>query len=263
MKNAIVAILLLLIITALQAKTDTLVVFFDIGESFVDNNNTKQLDKLIADKNVISISIYGYTDFLGNVAYNQQLSEKRSANVRDYLIQKGIDEKNIVLSKGEGIFPNSNKENRQDFSDKGIKNHRIAKIVYTTQSQNISAKEKLTEENLVAGNTIVLENILFHQAFDTFLPESYPVLETLLAMMQKYLTMQIEIQGHICCTNIETQSLSTDRAKAVFDYLVKNGIKSFRMTYKGFGATQKRFPLEQNEDEKAMNRRVEILIIEK
>jgi len=267
MKKALLMFMLcftLLGIVCAQQQTDTLVIFFDIDKSIIDDNNAKLLDKLIADKNVISISsIYGYTDFLGSLSYNQQLSEKRSVSVRDYLIQKGIDEKNIVFSKGEGIHPNSTEKNRQDFSDKGIKNHRIVKVVYTTKSRSVSAKEKLSEENLVVGNTIVLENILFHQAFDTFLPESYPALETLLAMMLKHLTMQIEIQGHICCTNVETQSLSTDRAKAVFNFLVRNGVQSFRMTYKGFGATQKRFPLEQNEEEKAMNRRVEILILEK
>lgn len=36
------------------------------------------------------IHVLGYTDRLGNAAYNQRLSERRAATVRDYLVGKGV-----------------------------------------------------------------------------------------------------------------------------------------------------------------------------
>jgi|GEM_PF-2539674 len=267
-----------------QQKTDTLHIFFDIDKSVVDDNNAKPLDKLIANKNIISIAIHGYTDFLGGAAYNRQLSEKRSANIRNYLIRKGIDNKKITLvAKGEGVHPNSDEKNRQDLSDKGIQAHRMVRIVYTVKSQDTSIGESLSEENLVAGNNIVLKNILFHVHSDEFRPKSYAALEELFEAMQESPTLKIEIEGHICCqkndteeyyfskeklskvslTKSEGKPLSLFRAKAVRDYLVEKGIDSTRMTCKGYGATRKRHPLERNWYESEMNRRVEILILEK
>jgi flagellar motor protein MotB len=55
--------------------------------------------------------------------------------------------------------------------------------------------------------------------------------------------------------------LSTARAKAVYDYLVENGIEAKRMRYKGLAG---QFPIvmpELSEADRTTNRRVEILIL--
>jgi outer membrane protein OmpA-like peptidoglycan-associated protein len=249
-----------------QQQIDTLRVFFAIDKSMVDNSNAKLLDKLIADTGISSIAIYGYADFLGSAAYNRQLSEKRSASMSDYLMAKGINRKKIILVKGEGIHPNSAEENRQDFSDKGIQAHRVVQVVYSTKSQDSSNGKKLSEEIFKENAHIVLENILFYNNSDRFRPESFHALEELLEIMQEYSTLKIEIQGHICCHSehyIDKDSVSLRRAKAVHDYLIENGIDSTRLSYKGFGSSRKIYPLEQDEYERTMNRRVEILILEK
>ncbi len=277
-----------------QLQTDTVIIFFDIDKSVVDDKNATPLDELKADKSVISISIYGYADFLGSLAYNQQLSEKRSINVYHYLIENNFNKEQIVICKGKGIYPTSVERDRQDLSDKGIKAHRIAKVIYTSKTQEATieeevseknpdennlpeeitvenrlseendVKKKLSEENLVINNIIVLENVIFYGGTSKFLPESYLVLGELLKIMKKHKKLKIEIHGHICCMdfNWKNESLSTSRAKAVYDFLRSNRIKPARMTYKGFGATRRIFPLEQNEYERSMNRRVEILILE-
>ena len=43
----------------------------------------------------------GHTDRLGGDAYNQKLSEKRAAAVKEYLVAKGI-EANRVYTEGKG-----------------------------------------------------------------------------------------------------------------------------------------------------------------
>jgi len=47
------------------------------------------------------VQIYGHTDDIGTTEYNQELSERRAATVREYLIQAGIDS-GIIATKGFG-----------------------------------------------------------------------------------------------------------------------------------------------------------------
>lgn len=48
-----------------------------------------------------SIALTGYTDPLGSTKYNQALSERRAAAVRDYLVSQGISP-SIVSAEGRG-----------------------------------------------------------------------------------------------------------------------------------------------------------------
>ena len=60
-----------------------------------------------------------------------------------------------------------------------------------------------------------------------------------------------------------TSNLSVNRAKAIYDYLIEQGIAASRLSYKGLGNTQpKRFPERTPLDEQA-NRRVEVRIVKK
>ena len=48
------------------------------------------------------IQVTGYTDRLGTNKYNQKLSERRAAAVRDYLVSHGIDGSRLkAVGKGE------------------------------------------------------------------------------------------------------------------------------------------------------------------
>jgi outer membrane protein OmpA-like peptidoglycan-associated protein len=72
----------------------------------------------------------------------------------------------------------------------------------------------------------------------------------------------IEIGGHTnnIPTNNYCDKLSTNRAKAVRDYILSKGISEDRVTFKGYG---KRMPISSNatKDGRALNQRVEIKII--
>ncbi|MBN8850306.1 MAG: hypothetical protein BGO55_32650 [Sphingobacteriales bacterium 50-39] len=123
--------------------------------------------------------------------------------------------------------------------------------------------------NLV-GRNIVLRNVNFYGDRHIPLPGSTIILQELAAIMKEYPTLHIEIQGYVCCmsdgfdgrdADTGTPDLSAQRAKFVFDFLVGQGIKRNRMTYKGFGASNKIYPEERDEAQKTGNRRVEIKII--
>lgn len=99
-----------------------------------------------------------------------------------------------------------------------------------------------------------------------------PVLQKLLTALNENTKLRIEIQGHVCCTlngadgmDLDTREmkLSENRAKAIYDYLVGKGISRNRLSYKGFGRTKPKVEIETNSEQEQLNRRVEIMIIEK
>jgi outer membrane protein OmpA-like peptidoglycan-associated protein len=114
-----------------------------------------------------------------------------------------------------------------------------------------------------------LPNINFIGGRDEFREESYESLRELLNIMKEQTDLKIESQGHVCCTdgrdgpNILTGkgNLSEDRAKAVYDYLVRNGIAEKRMRYKGFAGMKKLVEPELSESDQQKNRRVEIQVL--
>ena len=68
--------------------------------------DTPKLDEIAAALNanpsIDNVVITGYTDRLGSDKYNQKLSERRAAAVKDYLVSKGIPSAKITtIGKGE------------------------------------------------------------------------------------------------------------------------------------------------------------------
>lgn len=86
-------------------------------------------------------------------------------------------------------------------------------------------------------------------------------LNELAGTLKKYDDTNILIEGHTDNTGEDTynQKLSENRADAVENYLVVQGINNGRVTTKGYGEKQ---PLDSNETEtgKQKNRRVEVAI---
>ena len=83
--------------------------------------------------------------------------------------------------------------------------------------------------------------------------------------MQENPKLKIKIEGHVCCLpdNYTYYSLSENRARAVLDYLLDNGIDLSRMQYEGFGSSRKAVKPERTPEDQQKNRRVEIRILEK
>lgn len=78
--------------------------FFDFDKSVLKPEGRAKLDDLIGkikDINLEVIIAVGHTDSVGNDAYNQRLSIRRSEAVKAYLVTKGI-ERNRVYTEGKG-----------------------------------------------------------------------------------------------------------------------------------------------------------------
>jgi OOP family OmpA-OmpF porin len=93
---------------------------FDFDKATLRTEASADLDAAIAkyqgNASLVSMSVVGHTDSVGSDAYNQDLSERRAAAVRDYLVAKGIDGSKIQASgRGESspIASNQTAEGRQ------------------------------------------------------------------------------------------------------------------------------------------------------
>jgi OmpA-OmpF porin, OOP family len=77
---------------------------FDFNKAVLRPAGQAKLDELVSKAQAIKLEVIlavGHTDRLGGDAYNQKLSEKRAAAVKEYLVAKGI-EANRVYTEGKG-----------------------------------------------------------------------------------------------------------------------------------------------------------------
>jgi outer membrane protein OmpA-like peptidoglycan-associated protein len=94
-------------------------VLFDFNKSTLKPAAKERLAKvagIILAYPDLQLKIDGYTDSIGGDQYNQQLSEERSASVRDYLISQGVSANNVIaqgFGKNNPIASNASPEGRQ------------------------------------------------------------------------------------------------------------------------------------------------------
>jgi OOP family OmpA-OmpF porin len=77
---------------------------FDYDKATLRPEGKSKLDELASKAMGVKLEVIlavGHTDRLGSDAYNQKLSEKRAAAVKEYLVGKGI-EANRVYTEGKG-----------------------------------------------------------------------------------------------------------------------------------------------------------------
>jgi outer membrane protein OmpA-like peptidoglycan-associated protein len=73
-------------------------VFFDFDSAAVKSGGFAEIDRVtpvLQKYDHTAIQVEGHTDAVGTELYNQQLSERRAAAVKNVLIQRGIDPKRI------------------------------------------------------------------------------------------------------------------------------------------------------------------------
>lgn len=105
---------------------------------------------------------------------------------------------------------------------------------------------------------IVLEGITFATNKYNITPESESVLSKALKTLRTYDDIIVEISGHTDSdgSNAYNQTLSYNRANAVREWLISNGISSDRITAVGYGEEKPRVANDTPEH-KRMNRRIE------
>lgn len=130
------------------------------------------------------------------------------------------------------------------------------------ESQYSEVVKDIQLKKAVVGSKIVLRNIFFDVGKAKLRTESYAELGVLRNLLKNNPNLKIEISGHTDNTGSASlnQRLSERRAKAVVDFLVKQGISKDRLKYAGYGETQ---PIADNNtrEGRQMNRRTEFKVL--
>ncbi len=113
------------------------------------------------------------------------------------------------------------------------------------------------------GAKIVLNNVFFDTGKSILRPESFPELDRIVEIMKKFPTLKLEISGHTDNQGADAANmkLSQNRAQAVVDYIVSQGIPSIKIVAQGYGETQPRADNKTKEG-RQLNRRVEAKILD-
>jgi outer membrane protein OmpA-like peptidoglycan-associated protein len=233
-------------------------VFFDFNHDFPNQQSILNFNQWITENKKIEVfQLLGYCDSVDTKQYNKKLAERRVESVYQLLEKSGISFDKNLERKAVG----------KDFKQSKIQaeNRKVTIHYNEIIEETKPVISELTKQirNAKAGETIKLPNIYFYNNSARTVPKSQETLYDLLCAMEENPNLKIEIQGHICCQTVtDINDVSTARAKAIYNFLIRNKIARERMTFKGYGTTRPVHKIpEKNETEADENRRVEILIV--
>ncbi|MBI3136105.1 MAG: OmpA family protein [Bacteroidetes bacterium] len=238
------------------------------------------MQALDIDPNLV-VEIGGYTDNSGSYSENVSLSAQRAKYIYDFLISKGYPAERISY-KGYGpekpIYSNKYKSTREGNRRIEIKvinktvhggNQLVDESVY--QNANVVDEEKLKKTYLTyffanqgsndLGSVFIIDSLNFPSSMATLPDSGYGKenLDHLVAYLKHHKHVKISINGYTDASGVEDNNLvlSEERAKAVYDYLIANGIAANRLMYKGWGSQN---PIAPNRYKwgRDINRRIEI-----
>ena len=283
MKTYVLFIGLISQILFTQNKTHD--VFFETDKYNITRSEEEKLNKFFSSldtENIKSISIFGFCDDRGSHAYNMILSQNRADAIKNYFVSKNIDSHKISTSSGKGEIALKTYDKRKIPSLRS-KNRRVnINIAFQGDESSLKTNEKLKQGNKIVvikgppyenierlnedfqvGDKIRFENLYFEIGYSFLIPDSKKELEKIADILAKRDNIFFTIEGHVCCTSdtkdaidrsTKKRNLSIARAKYVYDFLLKKGVKKYRMKYVGM---ERKYPL--GGDPK-YDRRVEFLI---
>lgn len=271
---------IILLFTSLLAHSQEvshLSIYFDSDSDEIVPKEYVKLDSLVKlhKKDSITLVLKGYTDKYAGNEYNLKLAHRRIAATKELLKTFTID---TLQAVGE-LQDASWRARRVDISvivkEKNIPDS--SNFIVNEPKDEGNKRRMLSSRNLditsyselEINETTVLFGVFFQGGTDKMLGSSSVItLRKVVRFLEGYPTRKILITGHICCSpdrepqldgyNNRTGSmtLSEDRGKMVYDYLIKNGISADRLKYRGKAYTE---PLDWEETK---NRRVEMTILE-
>ncbi|MEZ4838195.1 OmpA family protein [Flavobacterium sp.] len=245
-------------------------IYFETNKSDVESKYANELAgflQKVDSTRVESIEIFGYCDDVGKEDYNRKLSTERANKVKSEITKSGIKSKIIVTIEGKGriLIDDDIEENLPEVRSK---NRRVDVVLNMKPQPEEEIKlpgvyTTFNKENIV-GDRIMLSDMIFERGSSKLSIKSKNQLDKIARMLIKNKNINIEVQGHVCCTppnhkeaidkGTKKRKLSHNRAEAVYKYLALKKVPKARMTFKGYGNTK---PLGKSPE---LDRRVELVI---
>jgi outer membrane protein OmpA-like peptidoglycan-associated protein len=177
-------------------------------------------------------------------------------------VAKSYSQKNgeflVTLTAGKNYIVNVSKEGFLFYSDNFNLKESVADFTKPFQLD-------IPLMPIDTGSVVELKNVFFDVNKWDLKPESRAELDKLVTFLQRNPNLKIELSGHTDNSGDKkfNITLSSNRAKSVFDYLVNTGkISAARMTSRGYGDTRPKVPNDSPEN-KAKNRRTEFRVTAK
>lgn len=282
-----------------QNKLD---VFFDFNKDVPNEASQIKIHQWVLDNKTAEITkVLGYCDSVDDSNYNKELAMRRVNSMVEFFNKSNIKVSDKVALKAIGkdfkysknqsenrkaeVFynlikeKNANAKNAQTIPNGPFGRGRTKEVTTEETKEEdileVADKEALVEAERATleskfykakkGDLVRINNINFYFNSERVMDESLPLLDELLDIMMNNPKLVIEIHGHICCNpNPNDTKLSYRRALVILKYLTKYGVNVDRLAFRGYGSNDPIYKVpERNEKERAANRRVEILIVNK
>lgn len=262
---------------------DSISIYYKIDKYILTEKHKTKIYNFLKTLDTTSsyqVKIVSSADYLGTNNYNFILAKNRAKEIKKILLNKYPKLFTTIKTINKGEISEKEKE-QIDKLIGNIKNRKtsILFIKNSITKQNSIKNKKVyiynpvkKEFDLEIGKKFVLEKLIFHRGTSIIQQRSQRSLKNLLRFLKENPNIEVEIQGHLCCNAgiyqpdkskiipLESTNLSTKRARLVYRYLIKNGIRSKRLTYHGYGFQNPLYYPEINEKNKSLNKRVEIVI---
>lgn len=195
---------------------------------------------------------------LREVGKTNVLTEIKTDEVGEFLLclPKGKNYDLSVSEKGY-LFYSDNFE----LTDKNTVNTPQILNIALQKIPVMAANSTTTVAVPVTNKAIILKNVFFETGSAALKSASLEELNRLRDLLKENMDLKIQISGHTDNQGSDAMNmtLSENRAKAVKEYLIGQGINSSRLSSKGFGKTQ---PIDTNDTEagRKNNRRTEFIV---
>lgn len=234
-----------------KAKTDSMSFYFEFNSHEISFRNKRNAETKVqlSKFNGQSLILRAYTDSSGSKEYNLKLAEARLSFTKKWLNENFPGSFSIRTEIALG----------EDLSSKSDADKRRVDILITSSQTNVKVSKK--NRSFELGVPIQLE-IQFVYGRDEVLRSSYSDIQFLMETLQADKSLFVTLAGHVCC-GTDSQNLSGKRAERIKQILVMEGnISGSRITAIGFGNKKPLF-VEDSEEHRQANRRVEATFYKK
>ncbi len=260
----------------LVVSLDGQTAYFATDKNTLATRNNQASSQLMVNNDIYSFPLYKAAQplpvtYVKGTVIDSRNKEKLEANIIIFDLTTGQEHTRIRTNKAGGFLATlpQGKDYALNISKKG----------YLFFSENFALEEsntlekpyllKIGLERLVEikpearpPKPIVLRNIFFESGSANLLSSSQNELEKLYQLLQSEKALRIQINGHTDDVGGDESNLtlSENRAKAVYQWLIDKGVDESRLAYKGYGESE---PIDSNETDEGRrrNRRTEFVVI--